>query len=171
MSSHDVPQDHEDIVTLEYQSFYDLDSSDVYTELQYTKGRTHDETSINDLCDSSTYNIAKEFHDDLECFIIDHNEDTVVETQPDFVSFEFLSHNLLYHHDHHLNFSMEDHQHLPNNFTSNEDSVYDPEDCQYVLETPDVILSEYEKLSKDFEFIIRSVIKNSDMVHTSTGAD
>ena len=84
--------------------------------------------------------------------------------QSDFVSFELLSHNLLYHHDQHLNLSVEDHQYLPNNFTSYEESVYYPIDFKYDLEIPDVIPSEYEQLSKDFEFIITSVMNNSDMV-------
>ena len=30
----------------------------------------------NDLCDNSTYDIDMEFYDDLECFIVDYDEDS-----------------------------------------------------------------------------------------------
>ena len=53
----------------------------------------------------------------------------------------------------------------------NEDSVYDPEDCLYDLETLDVKLFDYEELSKDFDLIIRPSTNNSGMILTTAGAD
>lgn len=162
------------IVPLKYQSFHEMDSSDTHTShlvSNYTKSETQDETSIDDLCDSSTYGIAEEFYHDLECFITSHNEDNISKDTSSVIEFELLSHDLLHHHNPHLNLSIEDHQNLPDNFTNNEDSLYDPEYCLYNLEDLEVILFDYEELSKDFELIIRSSTNNSGMILTTTGAD
>ena len=54
---HEVIQDHEDVVTLEYQSFHGIDSPYFTTSLREfycTESETHGEISINYLCDSST---------------------------------------------------------------------------------------------------------------------
>ena len=88
--------------------------------------------------------------------MIDSDEDTVSETSSEVIEFELLSHNLLNNHEHHVTLFTEDHQYLPNNFINNEDSVYDPDDCSYNLETLDVILSDYEELYRNFDFFIIS---------------
>ena len=50
--------------------------------------------NYKDLCDNSTYDIAGEFYDDLECFITDH-VDNNGNLAPDVVEFELLTHHLL----------------------------------------------------------------------------
>ena len=109
----------DNMVPSEYQSPHDIYSADIHTlyhESNYTKSEPHDESSLNDLCDSSTYGIAEEFYYDLECFITNHNDDTVTKASLGVIEFELLSHDLLHHHNHHLNSSAEDHQHLSDNF-------------------------------------------------------
>ena len=140
-------------------------------ESNFTNNEVHDESNTNDLYDSSTYNIAEAFYYDLECFITDHNEDNIVDPVSDVIEFELLSHNLLHYHNHHLNFDTEDHEHLHTIFTNNIDGVYDPEDSFYDLETLNVILLDYEELSKNFELIIKSSTNNSDIFLTTSGAD
>ena len=77
-------QDNDDRVTSEFQSFRDLDSPNLNTlnhQLHYIEGEIYDETNINDICDSSTYDIAEEFYYDLEYSITDYiKEDTVLST-------------------------------------------------------------------------------------------
>ena len=48
----------------------------------------------NDTCDNSTYDIAKEFYDDLECFIT-NNVDNNGKLVPGVIEFESLTHHLL----------------------------------------------------------------------------
>ena len=86
----------DNMVPLEYHSFRFMDSSDIHTshhKYNYIKSETKNESSIDDLCDSSTYGIDEEFYYDLECFITNHNEDIIVETTSGVIEFEFLSHD------------------------------------------------------------------------------
>ena len=48
----------------------------------------------NDQCDNSTYDIAMEFYDDLECFITDHVDNNGKLT-PGVIKFDSLTHHLL----------------------------------------------------------------------------
>ena len=70
-----------------------------------------------------------------------------------------------------MNLSIEDKQHLFNNSTNNKNTSYDSEDYLFDLETLDVILFDYEELSKNFELIEICSAMKSDIVHTTTGAD
>ena len=91
------------------------------------------------------------------------DEVNITETASGVVEFEFLCHDLLNHHKHHVNLSVDDYQHLPNNSTKNEDRISDSDECLYDLENLHAILVDYEDLAKNFDLIIRSSTKNSGM--------
>ena len=80
------------MVTSEDQSSYDVDYSNGFTyrhEYHYNNSEIYDESIIDDPCDSSTYEIAKEFYNDLECFIMDNDNDSILEQVSGVVEFEF----------------------------------------------------------------------------------
>ena len=128
----------------------------------------------NNLCDDSTYDIAMEFYDDLECFIANHDDDNV-EPATDVSEFELLTHHLLNNCEHYIANSDEDH-HVSDTFTNSKSTDHDTYHCFYDIAHLESILSEYEDVSKYFDYMIRSCFdisssKKSDMLHTTTGAE
>ena len=115
LDSADVSKYDNHMVTSEDQSSYDVNYSNGFTyrhEYHYNNSEIYDESIIDDPCDSSTYEIAKEFYNDLECFIMDNDNDSIAEQASGVVEFEFLCQNLLHHNSNHENISVKDHLHI-----------------------------------------------------------